>query len=76
MLLSKDDRGGGSNPDGSSSTEFCSHCFQNGMFVHPEFTAVDMQNHCIEQLSKRGMPKFISWFFTRNIPKLGRWSEV
>ncbi|MEX3008761.1 zinc ribbon domain-containing protein [Hoeflea sp. TYP-13] len=73
MPLSKDEMGGGTNDDGSISTTYCSFCYKDGAFVHPEFTADDMQKFCIEQLEKRGMPRFMAWIFTRGIPKLGRW---
>ncbi len=74
MPLSKDENGGGSNADGSVSRRYCSLCYRNGVFLHPEFSAEDMQNHCIEQLANRGMPRFMAWIFTRGIPKLDRWS--
>ncbi len=30
MPLSKDPRGGGTNADGSKSSEYCSHCYSAG----------------------------------------------
>ena len=34
MPLSRDSLGGGTNADGSSSTEYCSHCFRGFMARH------------------------------------------
>ncbi|MCY6380954.1 zinc ribbon domain-containing protein [Hoeflea prorocentri] len=73
MPLAKDENGGGSNKDGSTSTLYCSLCYQNGVFLHPDFSAKDMQDYCVEQLTKRGMPRFMAWIFTRGIPSLDRW---
>jgi len=73
MPLNRDENGGGTNMDGTLSTEYCSYCYRNGMFLHPDFTVTEMQDHCIEQLVKRGMPRFMAWIFTRGIPKLDRW---
>ncbi|WP_281404998.1 zinc ribbon domain-containing protein [Nitratireductor sp. XY-223] len=75
MPLSKDEMGGGTNADGSISSQYCSYCFKDGKFLQPDFTAADMQVFCLEQLAKRGMPRFMAWIFTRGIPKLGRWQN-
>lgn len=75
MPLSKDPEKGGSNTDGSRSEVYCSLCYDNGQFIHPDFTAEEMQTHCIEQLKLRGMPGFMGWLFTRGIPKLSRWAH-
>ena len=73
MPLKKDPAGGGSERDGTASPLYCSLCYQNGEFVHPHFTAQEMQQFCVEQLKKKGMPAFMAWIFTRGIPKLERW---
>jgi len=73
MPLAKDKNGGGTNADGSKSDKYCSLCYQNGAFTQPNFTAKQMQDFCIEQLGKQGMPKVMAWLFTRSIPKLERW---
>lgn len=75
MPLSKDENGGGTNLDGTLSEEFCSNCYKNGMFVDPDFTVAEMQQHCIKQLRKSGMPHIVAWFVTRSIPKLDRWTS-
>lgn len=74
MPLTKDENGGGTNLDGTLSEEFCSMCYKNGMFIDPDFSVIEMQKHCIQQLRKRGMPQFMAWIYTRGIPKLDRWN--
>lgn len=74
MPIKRDPQQGGTNSDGSKSTEYCSLCYKNGKFLQPDFTASEMQNFCIEKISECGMPKFAAWLFTRGIPRLKRWS--
>ena len=73
MPMNKDPKGGGTNADGSRSDRYCSLCYENGRFAHPDFTVTQMQEFCIEQLQKKGMPRFLGWIFTRGIPRLERW---
>jgi hypothetical protein len=73
MPLNKDPKGGGTEADGSKSDTYCSLCYEDGAFVHPDFSVDQMQAHCVEQLQKQGMPKVMAWLFTRGIPKLERW---
>lgn len=73
MPLSKDRNGGGTNADGSKSDKYCSLCYQDGQFLQPDFTATQMQEFCIRQLRKQGMPAMMAWLFTRSIPRLERW---
>ena len=42
MPLSKDPLGGGTNADGSLSSEYCSHCYRKGVFTQPNITAQEM----------------------------------
>ncbi len=74
MPLSKDPQGGGSEADGSLSTLYCSLCYENGAFRHPDMNLQEFQDHCAEQLKKKGMPGIVAWLFTRHIPKLQRWT--
>ena len=73
MPLNKDERGGGTNSDGSKSTMYCSKCYQNGKFFNPDMTAAEMQKFVKGKLKEMGFPSFVAWFFTLNIPKLERW---
>jgi len=73
MPLKRDAHGGGTEADGSRSTMYCSHCYQNGGFVLPDINAAEMQARVAEKLTGMGFPRFISGFFARGIPKLERW---
>lgn len=76
MPMKKDPNGGGTNADGSKSTTYCSLCYRDGTFTQPSFTAKQMQDFCVEQLKKKGMPTVVAWLFTRSIPKLERWQKA
>ncbi len=74
MPMKRDEKGGGTNADGSRNSTYCSHCFINGTFTHPEIrTAVEMQALVVDKLVSIGFPRFITRFFTRRIPQLERW---
>ena len=76
MPMKKDPQQGGTHSDGSKSTEYCSYCFQDGDFSSPEIDSPQkMQAFCIDKMKEMGMPKFVGWLFTRNIPKLKRWNS-
>jgi hypothetical protein len=73
MPLNKDPQGGGTNADGSKSTRYCSLCYTDGRFRNPDFSVKEMQDHCIEALRRKGVPRPLAWIFTRGIPRLERW---
>ncbi|WP_029041248.1 zinc ribbon domain-containing protein [Cucumibacter marinus] len=73
MPMDKDAEGGGTEADGTRSGKYCSLCYKDGAFTQPDFTVEEMQDFCIEQLSNKGLPKFMGWIFTRSIPRLERW---
>jgi len=73
MPLKRDARGGGSEADGSRSTKYCSHCYQDGRFVLPDISVSEMQARVRDKLGEMGFPRFMSGIFTRGIPKLERW---
>lgn len=74
MPLARDEKGGGSNADGSLSTDYCSLCFVNGAFVCPEITTgAQMQAFVMTKLQEKGYPKPVAWLFTLRIPSLRRW---
>jgi len=74
MPLKRDERGGGTNADGSKSHTYCSHCYASGRFTLPDITAREMQARVRDKLREHGIPRMFSWVFTRRIPKLQRWS--
>jgi len=73
MPLKRDEKGGGSNADGSRSTIYCSHCYENGEFLQPNITVEQMQELVNKKLVEFRIPKFLRGIFTRRIPKLERW---
>lgn len=75
MPLTKDPKHGGTNSDGSRSAEYCSYCYENGVFTGPAITAKQMQTFCFEKLQEQGMLKPLAWLLTRQIPKLKRWTS-
>jgi len=75
MPMKKDEQGGGSNADGTKSQKFCSHCYQDGKFTRPDFTAKDMQVLVKGKMKEMGFPGFLAGFFTYGIPKLERWKS-
>jgi hypothetical protein len=67
--------GGGTNIDGSMSKLYCSYCYVHGRFRNIEIdTQEKMQEFVKEKLINMGFPGFIATIFTRNIPRLKRWS--
>jgi hypothetical protein len=74
MPMKKDPRNGGTNADGSKSSDYCSYCYVDGTFSSPEInTPQKMQEFCIGKMKEMGMSGFVAWIFTRGIPKLKRW---
>jgi hypothetical protein len=73
MPLKKDEKGGGTNADGTKSLRYCSHCYQEGKFTRPDFTALEMQKLVKGKMKEMGIPGFLTGFFTYGIPKLERW---
>ncbi len=75
MPLKRDEKGGGTNSDGSKSIQYCSNCYVNGHFAVPDMTVIQMQALVKGKLKEFGFPGFIAGFFTKNIPKLERWKK-
>ena len=75
MPLRRDEKGGGTNVDGSKSVMYCSHCYEGGKFKLPDISAAEMQLRVKGKLQEMGFPAFATWLFTRKIPRLARWSK-
>jgi hypothetical protein len=73
MPLKRDERGGGTNADGSTSEAYCSHCYDRGHFVMPDITVQGMQARVGEKLTRAGLPRLVVAMLTRRIPRLKRW---
>lgn len=74
MPLSKDPQGGGTETDGSRSTMYCGHCYQQGKFTLPNITVHEMIDLVNGKMKEMHIPGFLAYFMTRNIPKLKRWA--
>ena len=73
MPLSKDPRGGGTNADGSVSSEYCSRCYAQGVFTQPNITADEMKALVEEKLRSMHFPGFLARRFAKDVPMLRRW---
>ena len=74
MPMRRDERGGGTNADGSKSALYCSHCYADGRFTLPDITMDQMKERVRGKLREFGIPGMFAWVFTRKIPRLARWS--
>jgi len=74
MPLKKDEKGGGTNADGTKSNMYCSRCYENSKFTNPDMTAEQMQLLVKGKMKEMGFPGFLSGFFIKGIPKLERWT--
>ena len=78
MPLNKDPKGkgGGKNVDGKHSYMYCSYCYEDGKFLQPDITALEMQAFVKEQLKEMGgFMKLFAGLFSKGIPKLERWKS-
>ena len=73
MPLKSDEKGGGTEANGKSSSMYCSHCYADGKFTFPNITVVEMKERVINKMIEMKFPKFMAKYFTRNIHKLERW---
>ena len=76
MPLSRDPRGGGTNADGSLSSEYCSHCYQKGVFTQPDITAAEMTTLVEGKLRSMHFPGFLAKRFAKDVPTLRRWRKL
>lgn len=74
MPLDKDPEGGGTEADGSRSTEYCSLCYRDGAFMYQGDDVKEFQAYVVDQMVKDGWKRPVAWLFTRRIPKLKRWA--
>jgi hypothetical protein len=75
MPMSRDEKGGGTEADGSKSAMYCSHCYENGRFTLPDITVEQMKERVKDKLVEFGFPRFVTGLFTRKISKLKRWNN-
>ncbi len=73
MPLSQDPKGGGTEADGSKSTEYCSYCYQNGAFVNPGLTMEGMVEMLEPIMASMNIPADIVARTKATLPSLKRW---
>ena len=57
MPMRRDEKGGGTNADGSKSPMYCSHCYEGGQFKLPHISADEMQAAGEGQTARFGVPQ-------------------
>ena len=63
----------GTEKDGSKSTEYCSYCYQNGVFINPNIALEEMKTIVKTQMEKRKVDTGIIDMELRSLPLLKRW---
>ena len=76
MPIKRDEQGGGTEADGTRTSQFCSHCYADGKFKQPDMAVAQMQELVRGKMIEMGFPKFMCGFFTKGIPKLERWQNA
>ena len=74
MPLSKDTKGGGTNPDGTLSTEYCSLCYVNGQFTL-EGPMQAYRETLYKMMVEQKHPFWVRWIMWYQIPTLKRWKQ-
>ena len=75
MPMEKDEKGGGTNPDGSRNPKYCSHCYENGAFKDYFTSPKEMIKLVKGVLKDMGYGPIKRWFYTSHIPQLERWKH-
>ncbi|MGH4119089.1 zinc ribbon domain-containing protein [Clostridium sp.] len=75
MPIYKDEKGAGTETDGSLSEIYCSHCYKNGEFTLPDITVNEMRALVTEKIVAMKIPKIMAYFLTKNTRKLKRWKK-
>ena len=75
MPLSGDEKGGGTEADGSKSTDYCSHCYQQGKFTAPGMTVDQMMERVKGMMLDMHVPEALAAELAKGIPGLKRWRQ-
>ncbi len=65
----------GTEKDGSSSSEYCKYCYQNGEFTHPGLKLDEMKIQMTKLLDREKLPEDILEAAISRLPHLKRWSK-
>jgi hypothetical protein len=63
----------GNEADGSVNSDYCWHCYQNGLFTNPFMTLQDMQNHVRHTLERLHEDERVIHYVIGTLPDLKRW---
>jgi len=63
----------GTESDGSASTEFCIHCYDNGAFTKPDITLEEMTAHVVSLMQQKNMEQNVINLAVNSLPNLKRW---
>jgi hypothetical protein len=74
MPMNKDEKGGGTNKDGSKSADYCSHCYEGGTWML-DMSVDDMQRRVGGLLKQRCAPEDLQKRAVLAIPMLKRWKK-
>lgn len=74
MPLQKDPEGGGTNADGTKSTDYCSFCFKEGKFCY-EGDMASFRDWLDNHLKEKKMSWFIRKLTWWQLPTLKRWNQ-
>jgi hypothetical protein len=66
----------GTEKDGSTSSEYCKYCYQNGALVNPSMTFEQMKSLVVTQMQKMNLPADIISKSVKSLPYLKRWRNA
>lgn len=75
MPLSADPKGGGTEADGSLSTEYCSYCYEGGQFHDPGITLPEFVAKLRIIMGNMNMPPEVAAGTEAILPTLKRWRD-
>jgi hypothetical protein len=65
----------GTESDGSSATEYCKYCYNQGRLINPGMTMEEMKSLIIEKMENQHIPEDIIEAAVLRIPQLKRWKN-
>lgn len=75
MPLTEDPKWGGTEKDGTKSTEYCSLCYEKWAFIGEDCTVHEMQMIVDRALREKNANYFIRKMAVMQIPHLKRWEK-
>lgn len=66
----------GTEKDGSSSSEYCKYCYQDGSFINPEMGFEEMKELVIMHMRRMHLHENVIHQSLDRLPHLKRWNKV